>query len=182
METEIAQATPKLKAKVEAPLNLAEQIVEWDPDNKRQIEDSKKIYQQARREGREIRDLEDNIVEFFHPDMEGFKILGKALKDGEFSFRILNEKGDETIVWDSRNPDQIAEAAKTFKDYIAKGWTAYAVSADGTMKRKVTHFNHELLEVTFEEPGKEGTSWKDKLSNFVKGFSQVQLQPATYKG
>jgi hypothetical protein len=167
--------------KTEQELNFAPMIMEWDDDNKKQVEDAKKVYQQARREHREITDMDDKSIEFFHPSLLGFKIKGKALKDGEFSMRILNEKGDETLIWNSNDPDQVRESAKLFKEYVEKGWTAYAISADGSMKRKVTVFNAELLEVTFEEIG-SGKTIKEKLSSFVKSFKQVQMQPKTYPG
>jgi len=162
-------------------LNLAPQIVEWDAFNKKEVEEAKKIYQQARREIREIVTLAGIPIEFFHPSLEGFEIKGKALKAGQFSVRILNEKGDETVVWDSNDPDEIEEAAKLFSNYLNKGWTPYAVSTDGSMRRKVKYFNPELMEVTFLEPGKEKTATQ-KLKEFVKECPAVTILPKTYAG
>lgn len=162
-------------------LNLAPQIVEWDDNISKEVEEAKKIYQQARREQREIITLAGQTIEFFHPSLKGFEIKGKALKLGEFSVRILNEKGDETLIWDSNDPDEIEEAAKIFSDYLNKGWTPYAVSPNGDLKRKVRYFNPELMEVTFVEPGKEKT-FTQKLRDFVQAFPAVTMLPKTYPG
>jgi len=162
-------------------LNLAPMIVPWTKNHNYQIEKAKSRYIQARSEGRLITNLDDKPIDRFHPDLLGFKIKGPALKDDEFSVRILNDLGDETIMFSSAIPEQVAAAEKKFGEYMAKGWTAYVVSRDGKKKRQITAFNAEMCEITFVEPGKT-TPLKEKLTTFVKSFGVVQMLPKTVPG
>jgi len=162
-------------------LNYGNLLVEWDDNSLKEVEEAKKIYQKARLQQRLIVNLNGTPIEFFHPSLLGFEIRGKALNEGQFSVRILNEKGDETLIWDSNDPQEIAEAAAKFSSYLNKGWTAYAVSPDGRFKRKIKFFDSATLEITFQEPGKE-KSFKEKLSSFVGKFPALTMLPKTYPG
>lgn len=43
-------------------------------------------------------------------------------------FEITDASGDTKIMWDSRNPDEVEHAKKTFEDLTAKGFTAFKVN------------------------------------------------------
>jgi hypothetical protein len=158
-------------------MNAAPQLVEWDDDNKKEIEEAKSIYQKAREQNREIEDLFGNMVEYFRPSLKGFRIKGQRLKPHQFSMRILNEKGDETLIWDSRDPDEVKEAAKIFNKYIEKGWRAFATDIEGNRSRRIRAFDAEKEEVIFEED-----NTKEKLQKFVGKFSEIKVLPKTYPG
>lgn len=72
-------------------------------------------------------------------------------KDQGF-FRILSiESGDDRVVWDRRDPEQIKDAAKLFNELIAKGQIAYAIGPDGKTdkNRQLTEFDATLEEIMF---------------------------------
>lgn len=156
----------------------------------KRIDKAKAHYIKARAEGRYICDLNDKPVAYFHNlldednRVQGFKIKGPALKDHEFSVRILNEKGDETIMFDANIPEMVAKAERQFNEYLKRGWTPYVISRDGKTRRRITAFNAEMKEITFVEPGDEKNEkpFREKLSNFVKSFGVVQVLPKTAKG
>ena len=53
---------------------------------------------------------------------------GYERKEGDFFFRILNQKdGDKRIVWSKRSIPEIQAAKKMFNDLIAKGMIPYRV-------------------------------------------------------
>jgi hypothetical protein len=163
-------------------LNLAPLEISWTKGHLKQIEKAKAFYQQARRESRIVTDLEDHPLEYFDPGLLGIKIKEVALQDGEFSLRILNEHGDETITFSANFSEQVKAAEKKFDEYLKKGWTAYAVSGDGKRKRRITSFNANLQEITFLEVGEDGKTFRENLKSFFKGFSQVQMVSQTRPG
>jgi len=158
-------------------MNFAPMLLEWDSSKLREVEDAKVIYRQAKAEGRRIEDLIGNPVEFFKPSLHGIRILAKELKDSQFRMRILNEKGDETLIWDSLDSAEVKESAKIFKEYLDKGWRAFAISSDGKIKKRLHSFDAELEEVVFEE-----NKYREKLNNFVKKFTEIKLLPRTFPG
>lgn len=54
--------------------------------------------------------------------------------------RILATTGDNKIMWDPSNDDEVEAAESMFDDLISKGFTAYSVKKDGEKGRKVTTF------------------------------------------
>lgn len=66
-------------------------------------------------------------------------------------FRVLSKEGDERIVWDRRDPNQVREAFAKFKEFIAKGYTAFAVRAGGKRGHKITEFDPGLEEILLSE-------------------------------
>jgi len=61
--------------------------------------------------------------------------------------RILSKEGDERLVWDRREPDQVREAFKKFKELLKAGFTAFAVLANGKKGHKLTEFDPGLQEI-----------------------------------
>lgn len=47
---------------------------------------------------------------------------------------VMSHEGDTKIIWDSENPDEVANAKRTFDDLMAKGMMAYVVKDDEGMK------------------------------------------------
>lgn len=62
-------------------------------------------------------------------------------------FRVLSPNGDDRIVWDRTKPDQVKEAFVKFKEFIAKGFTAFAVMASGKKGHKISEFDPSLQEI-----------------------------------
>ena len=180
-------------------MNNSAMRIEWDIDSRKQIEDAKDHYRDAKKAGRLITDLDDNIVEFFRPNLGGFIIKETELKQNEFSVRVFDETGDRRLIWDASDLDQIKEAMKLFEDYLAKGWRAYAVDETGKTRRRIHSFNIATQEVLFEDkPLKQIAAdfvahvkktseaarvlSKDNFENFVKSFKKTELIPRTYPG
>jgi len=159
-------------------MNNAAMVIEFDDSSNREIEEAKTYYRKARAAGRKIVDMEGNPVEHFHPALQGFKILESELRDHEFAMRLINETGDETVIWDSRDPDEVKEAERRFKEYTDKGWKAYAVDASGKLAGRIRSFGADACEVVF----KEGRDWKGDLKKFVESFKRVEMLPRTYPG
>lgn len=150
--------------------------VAWDPDSSSQIDEAKLIYRDARQKLLKIVDEQDQPLEFFLPRSGFFKIAGKELADGQVKMHILDETGDRTLVWNSKDDVEVEEAAKVFADYLARGWKAYAVKNDGEKQRRIRKFNPELQEVEFDE----GPVMKFK--QFLGAMKKVQMLPKTYPG
>jgi len=75
-----------------------------------------------------------------------------SLAPSEGCFRVLNEQaGDDRIVWDRMDPEQIKDAAKLFDKLLQEGQTPYAVNIDSQvdMNRQLTSFDPHLEEIVF---------------------------------
>lgn len=156
-------------------LNNNAQVVEWDDSSLKQIEEAKKLYQQARREHRKITTIGGEIIEGFRANLLAFRIESPELSDTQFSVRLVNDTGDELLIWDSKVKDEIGEAARVFAEYLEKGWKAYAVSPEGALGQRIVRFDASLEEVSFADKRTL------KLEAFVKTFKQVQVLPKTWK-
>lgn len=62
-------------------------------------------------------------------------------------FRILSENGDDHVTWDRRDPAQVKEAYKKFKEFIDKGYRAYATNAQGKRSHRIDDFDPSLEEI-----------------------------------
>lgn len=179
-------------------MNNSSLLIEWDTNDKRQIEDAKEYYRKARKEGRIITDLEDNVIEFFKPSLEGIIIKETELKENEFSCRIHDDTGDRRVIWDANDPDQVKDAMTLYNEYIAKGWRCFAVDENGKARRRIHKFDSDKQEVLFEEKPitqiledftkkvfeevKEPLIKSEIFSDFIKFFKQTKLLPKTYGG
>lgn len=180
-------------------LNASALRIEWDEDDKRQVEEAKTLYRKAKQEGRLITDTKDNVIQFFHPSLQGILIKEVELKPTEFSIRFFDDTGDRRLIWDSSDPFQVKEAAETFQSYLDKGWRGFATDTKGRVKRRVYKFDAEKEEVLFEEisdtkildnfaeklekdADKPKVLKSEKLQNFVKAFTRISALPKTQAG
>jgi len=69
-------------------------------------------------------------------------------------FRVLTENGDDVIVWDRRDYDQILEARALFDDYLSRGYRAYVMRSDGEKGSRVDSFDALLETVIISKEGK----------------------------
>jgi hypothetical protein len=168
----------EILTKSEIPLHTANLRIEWDTTNKKEIEDAKKYYQRARAEKRTITTIEDIPVTCFNPNLGTLLIKNTELKETEFEMRIFDETGDRRLIWDSTDTDMIKDAAKMFKEYIKKGWRAYAIGFKGRPNKRVYDFDPEAEELFFDESG----SIKEKLSKFIESFKEIKVIPKTRPG
>jgi hypothetical protein len=178
-------------------MNGATMLVEFDPTVRRQLEEAKTKYREARLAGRTIADLSGREVRHFAEVVDGFKVLAVIPKAHEFAMRIFDETGDRRVIWNARDPSQVAEAARLFQDYVAKGWKAYTVTPDGVIARRIRAFDADSQEVVFDDtpvaqklqhftkaiPARPAPrTLRQKLTAFAESFKEVHLLPKTYPG
>lgn len=77
------------------------------------------------------------------------EIVMKPPKRNPFQgiFRVLSPSGDDRIVWDRRKKNEVKEAYQTFKDFLKKGYTAYASLLNGKKGHKIEDFDPGLEEI-----------------------------------
>jgi len=132
----------------------------WDPE----------VKAQCREASAAIKELCDKNFRIVSMDsVEGCAQLErtKSIAEGLFVFRVLSKNGDDVIVWDRREIDQVLEAKQLFSDYLAKGYKAYVLRSDGERGSKVESFD-ELLETIL-------VSEEDKIT-------EANLVPPTHPG
>jgi len=154
-------------------------MIDWDADNRKEIEKAKLKYQQARRVQREIVFTESlKPVPCFNPSHESYLVRRKAITNTQFYLRAYDETGDQLVVWDSKDPSEVQDAFKLYQKCMDRGWRAYAKGNNGKTTRRIFSFDSELEEIYFDEK----KTIKEKLSEFVKTFREVNLTPATRPG
>ncbi len=154
-------------------------LIDWDSSNKKEIEKAKLKYQQARREKRNILFTDTLIpVPCFKPEHESYLVKKSILSESQFEMRIFDETGDRLLVWDSKDQLEVRDAYKMFKEYLDKGWRAYAVGDNGKKTKRIFNFDPETEEIHFDE----SKSISEKLSKFVKSFKEIQMTPRTRPG
>lgn len=158
-------------------LSNHEREVTWDVNNKKQIEDAKKIYQQAKKEKRKITTLDNKDIDYFRPEYGGFLIKKPLLTESQFEMNILDDSGDTLLTFDSKDPLEVQEAATKFNELLKKGYRAYSISLDGEKKRRIYRFDPKAEEIYFDEK-----TLKQKLKEFVKSFKDIKMTSPTRKG
>ena len=166
-------------------INIAQSqfSIGFDPLNKKQAEEAKRIYQQARAENRQI--FSDDFsqefkswAEIVNGKHEGFIVETKSEGENTFPLRILDETGDRRLIWDLNSPLEMNEAQSKFLEFLDKGWKAYAINKRGEKSYRIFGFDPELQEIFIDE----GKTNREKLSVFVKKVSEVRLTPKTRPG
>lgn len=156
-------------------------LFEWDQNNKKEVEQGKTLFRQAKYfEKRKVVAIDGECeIEHFHPSLEGIKVMPSERTETQLAIRIHDETGDQRLIWDSRYPAEIEEAAEKFNEYLDKGWKAYAVRPDGQNGKRIFRFDANAEEIYFDEK-KESLGMK--LKNFIKDFGEVVMLPKTHPG
>lgn len=55
--------------------------------------------------------------------------------------RVMDGSGDTKIIWDSGNPDEVANARRTFDDLLAKRYLAFSVTKLGNKGEQIRKFD-----------------------------------------
>ena len=179
--------------------------VSFSPGNRQEIEDAKSTYRRAREQGRRMLSGEVEVKSFRDVIHRGyFMIEAERAEDlTSFAFHIFDESGDRRPMWRADRPDEVQAAALLFKEYIDKGWKAYAVSRLDPQARglRVYEFDPLLEEVIFDDrttleklkgfPEKLGikdqvTQGKERiranLKKFAEQLDEIKLLPKTFPG
>lgn len=65
--------------------------------------------------------------------------------------RVLTDNGDDRIVWDRTNPSQVRDAFKKFREFMGKGYRAYATTAGSKKGHRIDEFDPGLEEILLSE-------------------------------
>jgi len=177
-----------------APINVG-----WNHNNFKQVDEAKKKYLQARREGRNVFGMDGKPLKIFNPELGNIRIDETELEDGEMFMRIHDKTGDRRITWKSTDPDQVKEAKSLYDKFVKKGWKPYAITRSGTKGFRIYEFDPVKQEIVIDDRTTEdkmksfaaavkGEKKEDrrtttqKLASFVQQFKEVKLMPSTYPG
>ena len=156
-------------------------VIEWDPDHKREVEAAKRQYQAARARGDSIVTLDGHPVTSFRPALAAFRAV-PSLNDNQVHIRIIDDSGDRSIIWDSTHQGEVDAAARIFAEYLAKGWKGYAISRDGSLKRRVLVFSALAEEIVLVDPKDDSNKISKTKVQFIREFGSLQALPKTWKG
>jgi hypothetical protein len=129
----------------------------WDCRKLKEIDEAKKKYREYRSGGYLILKSDGTPLERFLPSLE--EIIIKAKKIGQLGqkvMRILNEKGDERIVWDKDNGPQAKEAKAKFEELLGKKYMAFSVDSAGKKNRQIEEFDVDAEEILMVPPTSAG--------------------------
>jgi len=113
------------------------QIVLWNPEAPEEHKDSKERIEKLISQGFILKNETDGEV-----------VLDPPNRDADIGcFRILSQNGDDRVIWDRREKNQVKEAFNKFKELMKKGYTAYATRNDGSRGHRITEFDPGLEEI-----------------------------------
>lgn len=127
-----------------AELVMPRKII-WNKFNKKEVEQAKKTLMEFKRKGYELLKPDGKIMERFSPILEEVRVLTKGV--AKSVMKILDDTGDERIVWDKDNGREAKQAKKKFLELLKKGYTAFSVDHQSEKNRKITEFDIDAEEI-----------------------------------
>ena len=153
-------------------------MVVWHAATPLEVDDARAIFDAHMADDDLIVDSDGNVLDEFDPRLEFFKVLGQqAQKPSQMLLQILDESGDQRIIWDAEEKAEVAKAAKKFADYLERGWKAYAIDVSGKKGKRIHSFDPEREEILFDD-----RTTKQKLADFAKSFKSIRMLPKTLSG
>ena len=117
-------------------------LITWDTECSTQSKEAQEEIQRLKKQGFKTNTVESGWVQMSPPP--------KPANLGVM--RILSKNGDDRLTWDRGNPGEIKDAYKKFKDFVKKGYQAFAVMATGGKGHKLDDFD-PLMEEIIMVPG-----------------------------
>lgn len=125
---------------------VLDQRILWDSSHLKQIDQAKAMFLKFKKQGYQFtKEDKVTIIEKFHPALEVIVVLAKKVTK-RHKMVVLNDKGDERVVWDKNNGPEAKQAKERFNELIEKGWKAYSVH-NGEKNRKITEFDVDAEEI-----------------------------------
>lgn len=113
------------------------QLVTWDPEVPAEADESKQRITELVCQGFRLLSLQNGEAHLIPP----------ARDPHQGMMRILSQNGDDRLVWDRRNPDEVREAAQKYAELVEDGYTAYVATSDGSRGHRIDMFDPALEEV-----------------------------------
>jgi hypothetical protein len=113
------------------------QLVVWDTQSVQETLEASKKSEELQARGFTISRVDVGRIELLPP----------ARNPNQGMFRILSQNGDDHVVWDRRDANQVREAYKKFKELKDKGYTAFATTSDGKKGHRIDDFDPSLEEI-----------------------------------
>jgi len=127
----------------------------WDPRSLREIDEAKSIVLGFKREGYVITLADgETPMDKFLPELA--EVIVQARKITQKIMKILNNKGDERIVWDKDDGPEAMMAKERFKDLLKKDYKAYSVDVKGKKNRSIEEFDVDAEEILMIPPTSAG--------------------------
>jgi len=124
---------------------VMDQRIPWNSLHLKEIDEAKKTYIKFKKLGYIITKIDGTILEKFSASLEEFIV--KAQKTTKKVMKILNDKGDERVVWEKENGKQAKEAKSRFLKLIKDGYKAYSVDRKGEKNRRIEEFDIDAEEI-----------------------------------
>jgi len=87
--------------------------------------------------------------------------VAKEVGEGKTVFTVFGTSGDDRLVWDAEDPNQIKEAIEKFDEYMDKGYLAFLIDARGKQGDQIHPADWKKMsvrqceEILFKEGPKE---------------------------
>lgn len=127
----------------------------WDSNKLKEIDEAKAEYRKYRAQGYEIQKPDGTILDRFMPYLEELIVKTKKTYNHHV-MKILNDKGDERLVWDKENGKQAKEAKAKFEELLGKKHMAFSVDRQGNKNRKIEEFDVDAEEILMVPPTSAG--------------------------
>jgi hypothetical protein len=126
----------------------------WDSRKLKEIDEAKTEYRKYRAEGYEIVKPDGTPLDRFMPYLE--ELIIRAKKTCLRMMKILNESGDDRLVWDRDNGKQAKEAKAKFEELLGKNYMAFSVDSKGNKNRRIEEFDVDAEEILMVPPTSKG--------------------------
>jgi len=84
------------------------------------------------------------------------ELIIRAKKTCLRMMKILNESGDDRLVWDRDNGKQAKEAKAKFEELLGKNYMAFSVDSKGNKNRRIEEFDVDAEEILMVPPTSKG--------------------------
>jgi len=121
------------------PESERSQCVLWNPDNVQEASEAEVLMERYYKLGYKLASFDRGEAIFVPPKPNKNTII----------FRVLSKNGDDRLLWDRRDLEQVREAKSKFKEYVDSYHTPYACKKDGTKGSKLDSFDQTHEEIIF---------------------------------
>lgn len=84
--------------------------------------------------------------------------VANPVKEGKTVFTVLCGEGDDRLVWDASDPEQVLDAITKFDEMMEKGYIAFLIDENGKQVEQINKSDwrkkstRQAEEILFKEP------------------------------